>query len=61
MPPIHLYKNNTDNKGASYGAHENYLMRRQTPFSDIVVYLTPFFVTRQIVCGAGRVGLGQDG
>src|SRR5204863_4555325 len=30
--PIHLYKNNTDNKGASYGAHENYLMRRSTPF-----------------------------
>ena len=54
--PIHLYKNNTDNKGASYGAHENYLMRRQTPFADIVTYLTPFFVTRQIVCGAGRVG-----
>ncbi|MEU7590215.1 depupylase/deamidase Dop [Micromonospora sp. NPDC049230] len=59
--PIHLYKNNTDNKGASYGAHENYLMRRQTPFADIVTYLTPFFVTRQIVCGAGRVGIGQDG
>ena len=59
--PIHLYKNNTDNKGASYGAHENYLMRRQTPFADIVAYLTPFFVTRQIVCGAGRVGIGQDG
>ncbi|BCJ69811.1 depupylase/deamidase Dop [Polymorphospora rubra] len=59
--PIHLYKNNTDNKGASYGAHENYLMRRQTPFADIVAYLTPFFVTRQVVCGAGRVGIGQDG
>ncbi|GIG01784.1 depupylase/deamidase Dop [Catellatospora citrea] len=59
--PIHLYKNNTDNKGASYGAHENYLMRRQTPFADIVTYLTPFFVTRQIFCGAGRVGIGQDG
>jgi proteasome accessory factor A len=58
---IHLYKNNTDNKGASYGAHENYLMRRATPFSDIVSHLTPFFVTRQIVCGAGRVGRGQDG
>ena len=58
---IHLYKNNTDNKGASYGAHENYLMRRQTPFADIVSHLTPFFVTRQIVCGAGRVGIGQDG
>jgi proteasome accessory factor PafA2 len=59
--PIHLYKNNTDNKGASYGAHENYLMKRQTAFADIVMHLTPFFVTRQIVCGAGRVGIGQDG
>ena len=59
--PIQLYKNNTDNKGQSYGAHENYLMRRSTPFADIVMYLTPFFVTRQIFCGAGRVGLGQDG
>ncbi len=29
--PIHLYKNNTDNKGASYGTHENYLMKRETP------------------------------
>src|SRR5690242_14987489 len=59
--PIVLYKNNTDNKGASYGAHENYLMRRSTPFSDIVKFLTPFFVSRQVVCGAGRVGIGQDG
>ncbi|HEX2550338.1 MAG TPA: depupylase/deamidase Dop, partial [Nocardioidaceae bacterium] len=59
--PILLYKNNTDNKGASYGAHENYLMRRTTPFSDIVRHLTPFFVSRQVVCGAGRVGIGQDG
>ena len=59
--PIHLYKNNTDNKGASYGTHENYLMRRQTPFADIVMHLTPFFVTRQVFCGAGRVGIGQDG
>ena len=56
-----LYKNNTDNKGASYGAHENYLMRRSTPFSDIVKFLTPFFVSRQVMCGAGRVGIGQDG
>src|SRR5215210_259106 len=59
--PIVLYKNNTDNKGASYGAHENYLMRRSTPFSEIVKHLTPFFVSRQVVCGAGRVGIGQDG
>ncbi|HZJ06776.1 MAG TPA: depupylase/deamidase Dop [Nocardioidaceae bacterium] len=59
--PILLYKNNTDNKGASYGAHENYLMRRSTPFGEIVRHLTPFFVCRQVVCGAGRVGIGQDG
>ena len=58
---INLYKNNTDNKGASYGAHENYLMRRATPFADIIAQLTPFFVTRQVVTGAGRVGIGQDG
>ncbi|WP_372729254.1 depupylase/deamidase Dop, partial [Nocardioides sp.] len=47
--------------GSSYGAHENYLMRRSTPFVDIVRHLTPFFVSRQVVCGAGRVGMGQDG
>src|SRR5690242_7547123 len=59
--PIQLYKNNTDNKGVSYGTHENYLMRRSTPFADIVKNLTPFFVTRQVICGAGRVGIGADG
>jgi Pup amidohydrolase len=59
--PIQLYKNNTDNKGASYGCHENYLMSRATPFAEIVRYLTPFFVTRQVICGAGRVGIGADG
>ncbi len=60
-PVIHLYKNNTDNKGASYGTHENYLMARATPFAEIVRHLTPFFVSRQVVTGAGRVGIGQDG
>src|SRR6202041_2938421 len=59
--PIQLYKNNTDNKGVSYGSHENYLMRRATPFADIVRFLVPFFVSRQVICGAGRVGIGADG
>jgi proteasome accessory factor A len=59
--PIHLYKNNTDGKGQSYGTHENYLMQRSTSFAEIVRHLTPFFVSRQVVTGAGRVGLGQDG
>ena len=48
---MNLYKNNTDNKGASYGSHENYLMRRSTPFASIVRHLTPFFVSRQVVTG----------
>src|SRR5665647_836613 len=57
---VNLYKNNTDGKGASYGTHENYLMRRETPFSEITHSLIPFFVARQVMCGAGRVGIGQD-
>lgn len=60
LPPINLYKNNTDNKSVSYGSHENYLMPRSVPFGDIIRGLTPFFVSRQVICGAGRVGIGQD-
>ena len=60
MPPLNLYKNNTDGKGASYGTHENYLMRRLTPFADIVSGLIPFFVSRQVVCGSGKVGIGTE-
>jgi Pup amidohydrolase len=58
--PIQLYKNNTDGKGASYGAHENYLMDRRTPFIDIIRGLIPFFVTRQVFAGSGRVGIGTE-
>jgi proteasome accessory factor A len=60
-PRIQLYKNNVDGKGASYGSHENYLMSRQTTFPSIVAGLIPFFVTRQVICGAGRVGIGATG
>ncbi|WP_432495993.1 depupylase/deamidase Dop [Kineococcus gypseus] len=60
LTPVTVYKNNTDGKGASYGTHENYLMNRSTPFADVVRHLTPFFVSRQVFTGAGRVGLGQD-
>src|ERR687893_500116 len=60
-PRIQLYKNNVDGKGASYGSHENYLMSRQTTFPSIVAGLVPFFVTRQVVSGAGRVGIGATG
>ncbi|SDK18993.1 proteasome accessory factor A [Actinopolyspora mzabensis] len=59
--PIQLYKNNIDGKGASYGTHENYLCARDTPFTAVIAGLTPFFVSRQIICGSGRVGIGQVG
>lgn len=60
-PDVALYKNNVDGKGASYGTHENYLMDRSVPFGEVIRYLTPFLVTRAVVCGAGRVGLGPAG
>jgi proteasome accessory factor PafA2 len=58
---LQLYKNNVDGKGASYGSHENYLMSRQTPFSAVIAGLTPFLVSRQVVVGSGRVGIGPAG
>jgi proteasome accessory factor A len=51
-----VYKNNSDRKGNSYGAHENYLVERRTSFKQLVEHLMPFFVTRQVYCGAGKVG-----
>ena len=57
---VRLYKNNTDGKGASYGTHENYLLDRSTPFDRIVSQFTGFLVSRQVITGAGRVGIGQS-
>ena len=53
---IIIYKNNTDYKGHSYGAHENFLMSRKVPFEAIVDGLMPFLVTRIIITGSGKVG-----
>ncbi|CAL9525668.1 Pup deamidase_depupylase [Actinosynnema sp. ALI-1.44] len=61
QPRLQLYKNNVDGKGASYGTHENYLMQRSTPFTAVIAGLTPFFVSRQVVVGSGRVGIGPSG
>src|SRR5918998_1313807 len=58
---LQLYKNNVDGKGASYGSHENYLMSRQTPFSAVIAGLTPHLVSRQVITGSGRVGIGPAG
>jgi Pup amidohydrolase len=53
---ILIHKNNSDRKGNSYGTHENYLVDRKLPFARIVQHIMPFFVSRQIYTGAGKVG-----
>jgi proteasome accessory factor A len=53
---LSVYKNNSDGKGNSYGTHENYLVDRAVPFANLVRDLTPFFVSRQVFTGAGKVG-----
>lgn len=55
-----LFKNNTDGKGQSYGSHENYLIARSLPFDDVVAHLTAHLVTRSVLTGAGRVGIGPS-
>lgn len=57
-----FFKNNIDHyTGATFGCHENYLVRREIPFSQVLLpTMLPFFVTRQIFAGAGRVGCHTD-
>ena len=61
IPEVALYKNNTDGKGASYGTHENFLVDRAVPFERVTAAMLPFLATRQVLVGAGRVGLGTRG
>src|SRR3954453_13978103 len=52
---VYLFKNNTDSAGNSYGCHENYLTSRRDEFGHYAEVLIPFFVSRQIYAGAGKV------
>jgi len=52
---IYIFKNNTDSMGNTYGCHENYLMKRDVDFWKVTEQLIPFFVTRQIYAGAGKL------
>jgi len=56
-PHVQLYKNNTDFHGHSYGCHDNYLFPRSIPFPRLVTGLIPFLVSRQVIAGAGKVGI----
>ncbi|HRI38894.1 MAG TPA: proteasome accessory factor PafA2 family protein [Nitrospira sp.] len=54
---LRLYKNNTDFHGHSYGCHDNYLVSRSIPFPALAAGLLPFLVSRQVIAGAGKVGI----
>jgi proteasome accessory factor A len=58
---VFLFKNNTDSAGNSYGCHENYLVARQGEFARMAEILIPYFVTRQVYAGAGKVLHGPRG
>jgi proteasome accessory factor A len=58
---VFLFKNNTDSAGNSYGCHENYLVARHGEFARMAEVLIPFFVTRQVFAGAGKVLHGPRG
>ena len=58
---IQVIKNNTDGHGAAWGAHESYAVRRSVPWELLTSVILPFLVTRQVIGGSGRVGIGPDG
>jgi len=58
---VDIFKNNTDFHGSSYGTHESYLMQREVPFADVLTGLLPFFATRILYAGAGKMGVEPNG
>lgn len=58
---IHLFKNNVDSYGHSYGCHENYLVRRTGDFARYADVLIPFLVSRTLLCGAGHIDTETGG
>jgi proteasome accessory factor A len=57
---VRLFKNNTDFAGHSYGCHDNYLIRRDLPWDELVAGVLPFLITRQIFAGAGKIGIEAE-
>lgn len=55
-----VLKNNTDEHGSAWGAHENYLVERSVEWQLLVDLFMPYLVSRPIFCGTGRLGLGQN-
>lgn len=58
---VHLFKNNLDSAGNSYGCHENYLVHRKIPLQRYTDALIPFFVSRTLLTGAGGIQTDSSG
>ncbi|MDO4901511.1 proteasome accessory factor PafA2 family protein [Actinomyces sp.] len=58
---IQVIKNNTDGHGSAWGAHESYAVDRRVPWALLTDLLVPFLVSRSVLCGSGRVGIGPAG
>jgi proteasome accessory factor A len=66
---LRIVKNNVDADGHTWGCHENYTAQSRTTWLPddqehlrwTVRVLAPFLVTRQVLCGAGRFGIGRRG
>jgi proteasome accessory factor A len=58
---LYVFKNNTDSAGNSYGCHENYLVGRAGEFQAVSDVLIPFLISRQLICGAGKLTVGNKG
>ncbi|WP_159622327.1 Pup--protein ligase [Ruania rhizosphaerae] len=58
---VHLFKNNLDSAGNSFGCHENYLIRRRGDFARLAEVLVPFLITRQVLTGAGHIQVTSRG
>lgn len=50
---VHVYKNNVDSAGHSFGCHENYMIPRAMPLSALSGPFVSFLVTRTLYTGAG--------
>ena len=58
---LHLFRNNLDSQGNSYGCHENYLLHRRRDFRQVADALVSFFTTRQILVGNGKIRHSASG
>lgn len=58
---LYVFKNNTDSAGNSYGCHENFLIGRAGEFHAVSDMLIPFLISRQLICGAGKLVITNRG